>query len=142
MPLIGLRHEFHFNTLYRIMGIFSKIYESLFGKSGKEKLDEKPSAFGGDGTSPEEAVVINCASMSMANRIIDNFISDRHGEKGDDWSRGIEMFHNSPMEDGPTTRMIGINISDDESRNYYFNVSRPMGATMDLINMLKNNGEM
>jgi hypothetical protein len=124
------------------MGIFSEIYESLFGKSEKQKLAEKPSTFGGDGTSPEEAVVVNCASMSMANRIIDDFISDRHGEKGDDWSREFEMFHNSPMEDGPTIRMIGVKMSNDESHNYYFNVSRPMGATMDLINMLKDDGEI
>lgn len=124
------------------MGIFSEIYESMFGKSEKEKLDEKPPTFGGDGTSPEEAVVVNCASMSMANRIIDDFISDRHGEKGEGWSRNFEMFHNSPMEDGPTIRMIGIKLSDDESRDYFFNVSRPMGATMDLINMLKDGGEI
>jgi hypothetical protein len=122
------------------MGIFSEIYESIFGKSEKQKLDEKPSTFGGDGTSPEEAVVVNCASMSMANRIIDDFISDRHGEKGGDWSREFEMFHNSPMEDGPTIRMIGVKLSNDESQTYYFNVSRPMGATMDLINMLKDDG--
>lgn len=124
------------------MSIFSEVYESLFGKSEKEKLAEKPSVFGGDGTSPEEAAVVNCASMGMDNRIIDDFISDRHGEKGDDWSRGFEMFHNSPMEDGPTIRMIGVKMSDDESRNYYFNVSRPMGATMDLINMIKDDGEI
>ena len=124
------------------MGIFDKIFGGLFGKSKKEKLDAKPSAFGGDGTSPEEAVVVNCASMGMANRIIDNFISERHGEKGDDWNREFEMFHSSPIEDSPTIRMIGVKLSESESRDYYFNITRPMGATMDLIDMLENEGEI
>lgn len=59
-------------------------------------------------------------------------------KKGDGWDREFEMFQNSPMEDGPIIRMIGVELPNDESRTYYFNISRPMGATMDLINMLKD----
>jgi len=124
------------------MGFFDKLFGGLFGKSKKEKLDSKPSTFGGNGTSPQEAVVVNCASMCMASRIIDDFISDRHGEKGDDWNREFEMFHSSPIEDGPIIRMVGFKLSKSESLEYYFNIIRPMGATIDLIDSLENEGKI
>jgi len=35
------------------MGFFDKLFGGLFEKSKKEKLDSKPSTFGGNGTSPQ-----------------------------------------------------------------------------------------
>jgi len=116
------------------MGLFDK----LFGRNKKQghPVDGKPPAFGGDGSTAEEAVVVNCASMGMANRIIDNWISERHGEKGDDWKRTVEMFLDHGQSYPPTLRLIGVETKEEEEPRYVFNIGRPMGATMKLDEIL------
>ena len=54
----------------------------LFGKSSSKS---EQTIYGGDGLTAETAAIVNCASMSMANLIMDNFISKKHGKKDLDW---------------------------------------------------------
>lgn len=104
-------------------------------------MDGKPPVFGGDGSTAEDAVVINCASMGMANHLIDNWISDHHGEKGEDWERTVEMFLDQGQANPPTLRSIGVETKEGEDYSYVFNIGRPMGATMQLNEILNQDGD-
>lgn len=113
------------------------IFDKLFGTSkNRNPLDDKPPMYGGDGSSASEAVVVNCASMSTANHLIDRFISERHGKRDDNWKRGVEMFDNSTNQSEFTIRMISVECKDGTVAKYYFNVSRPMAATKKLAKMM------
>ena len=116
------------------MGLFDKLFGG--GKKKRNPLDDKPPIYGGDGSSVDQAVVINCASMGMANRLIDNWIAERHGQEGTDWTRGVEMFLDSAESDPPTLRSIGVQTQNGQSANYVFNVGRPMRASMKLYGMM------
>ena len=117
------------------MGLFGK----LFGK--KSPLPKNQDAFtpiyGGDALSPQTAAIVNCASMPAANRLIDRFISERHGQKDIDWNRGIEFFVNDPGIPEFTVRAFGVTLKSDKNLTYFFNVSQPINATKDLIMMMK-----
>ena len=111
----------------------------LFGgeDTGKnDPMSSKPALYGGDGSTPEKAVVVNCASMEMAQRLIEQFISHRHGEKGQDWHRGIDMFVNTPVTKEYTIRSIGVQLSDSEDTSYFFDISRPMSASKDVAKLM------
>lgn len=117
------------------MGFFNK----LFGGKDEARTDPlggKPPMYGGDGSSPEQAVVVNCASMGTANHLIDRFISERHGEKGKDWQRGIEMFVNAPDVAEYTIRSIGVELSNGGRESYFFDVSRPMSGSKNVAKMM------
>lgn len=114
------------------MGLFSKFFG---GTKRTNPLDDKPDLYGGDGSSPAQAVVVNCAHMSMANHLIDRYISERHGQKDVNWERELEMFDDSPNIPEFTVRMIVVKCSDGTLLNYYFNISRPMSATKNLAKM-------
>lgn len=115
------------------MGLFSK----LFGTNNhRNPMDDKPPLYGGDGSSNAQAAVVNCASMSMANHLIDGYITEQHGTKDIDWKRGVEMFDNSPNIPEFTVRIVDIECSDGSHVNYYFDVSRPMAATKKAAKML------
>ena len=45
------------------------LFDNFFGKSAsnKDSLDDKPPIYGDDGTTEENATVINCASMGVVN---------------------------------------------------------------------------
>ena len=46
--------------------------DSLFGrKSASKETNKLPPIYGGDALSPNTAAVINCASMDLANHLID-----------------------------------------------------------------------
>lgn len=115
------------------MGIFKK----FFGKSesNKNPLDDKPPIHGGDGTTEENAAVINCASMRLANRLMNRFISERHGEFEKDWNRTIEFFLNSENSSIPDIRVIGVECSNGTEHKYYFDVSRPMKVANNILKL-------
>jgi len=111
------------------MGIFSR----LFGNRLKPKdKDDAPPIYGGNGSSPDDAAVVNCASMSIAHHLIDKFISERHGEKAVDWDRGAEYFVNEPDIPEFTVRAITVNTIANESPTYFFDISRPISAAKKL----------
>lgn len=113
------------------MGLFN----NFFSKSNQKKDPSKgkPPVYGGDGTSKENAAVVNCASMSLANRLINDFISKKHGELEKDWNRNIEYFLNSEESENPRIRVISIECSDGSNHEYYFDVSRPMGVANKML---------
>lgn len=117
-------------------------FDSLFGKkSGSKETDKLPSVYGGDALSTNTAAVINCASMDLANHLIDQFISERHGVKNEDWERGMEFFVNSKDIPEFTVRSIRIESKTNSSATYYFNIARPMNATKKLLSMLQESEE-
>lgn len=109
------------------------ILDRIFGKKPKaRKADDAPPMYGGDGSSAIEATVVNCASMSLANHLIDQFISERHGDKGADWDRDVEYFVNKPDIPEFTVRAINVTTADGEKPTYFFNLSRPMNVAKKL----------
>lgn len=115
------------------MGLFNKYFGK--SKSNKNLLDDKPPIYGGNGTSEEEAAIINCASMGLANRLMNKFISEKHGEVEKDWNRTIELFLTSEELKTPRIRLIGVKCSDGTEYQYYFDVSRPMNVANKMLGL-------
>lgn len=115
------------------MGLFNK----FFGNPGSNKnsSDDKPPIYGGDGTSEEDAAIINCASMGTANRLMDRFISDKHGELEKDWNRTVEFFLKSESPNATKIRVIGIKCSDGSEYKFYFDVTRPMKVANKMLGL-------
>lgn len=113
------------------------LFDSLFGnKSPSQEAAKLPPIHGGDGSSPHTPVIINCAAMSMANHLIDRFISERHGQPDVDWERGIEFFVKADGIQEFTVRAIGVKTKAGSGPTYYFNIARPMSATKNLTSMM------
>jgi hypothetical protein len=106
------------------MGILSYI----FGRKTRPVDDKtKPPIFGGTGSSHHDAVIINCASMAMCNKLINQFITENNGEMAKDWNRAMEYFVNSPdVPEHTIIRCVSIERKDETTTSYYFDVSRPM----------------
>ena len=117
-------------------------FDSLFGKrSASKEANKQPPIYGGDALSPNTAATINCASMDLANHLIDQFISERHGVMNEDWKRGMEFFVNSKDIPEFTVRSIRIESKTNSNTAYYFNIARPMNATKKLLSMLQESDE-
>ena len=110
------------------------LFDSLFGKKVAPR-ETLPPIHGGDALAPHTAAVIECAAMSTANHLIDSFISERHGQKGRDWERKVEFFVNVSDIPAYTVRAISITVKTGSDRSYYFNVGRPIKASMKLTGM-------
>ena len=105
------------------------LFDSLFGRKPVAVAPaELPPIHGGDGTSSATPAIVNCASMSVADHLIDQFISERHGKKDADWKRGGEFFVSVPGSPEFTVRSIGVNTKSGSGSGptYYFNLARPM----------------
>lgn len=105
------------------MSFFSRLFEKTRGKA-RETLDDLPPVYGGDGSTPNNAVVINCASTGMANHLIDDFLSKKHGRKDADWKRTIEFFVNGEDIPFDTIRAVGIETRDGKTLTYNFDIGR------------------
>ena len=101
------------------MSIFSK----LFGN--KNKNDDKPPIYGGDGLSDNSPAIVNCAGMGMAQALIDSFISEKCG---DDWERRTEFTISSPSDSNKLLRLICVQTSDGNDHKFHFDLSRPVGV--------------
>lgn len=114
------------------------LLKRMFGKktTSLRDLGNNPPIYGGDAKSIKSAAIINCAAMSTAHHLIDRFISELHGQKDSDWTRGIEYFVNDPNVPEFTVRAIGVNSKAGEKTIYFFNVARPMSATKKLLKTL------
>ena len=116
------------------MGIFSSLFGGNQGKGNRSQPVQ--SLTGGDGTSLGSAVVVNCAGMSMANRLIDRFISERHGEKDSDWERGAEFFETRYANDPTRVRVVTALLADGGNKQYWFDVTEPMAGSMAVLDRM------
>ena len=108
------------------MGIISR----LFGGEKKNEYDGKPPVHGGDGLTDRSPAIINCASMGMAQSLIDDFISEQcDGE----WERGMEFTLSAPDDSGKLIRMISVKTTDGNECNFYFDLSRPVGVASKML---------
>lgn len=100
---------------------------ALFGKKpSRPDYTKFPAIHGGDGLSPTTPAIINCASMSVANHLIDQFISKHHGEKNVNWDRNGEFFVNVADLPEFTVRAIHVATNSESEPTYYFNLERPI----------------
>jgi hypothetical protein len=118
------------------MSILSKLFKSSPEKRNIHEIEFKPIT-GGDGSSIEHAAIINCSSTNTMNMLIDKFICDRHGNKGESWICIFESFVVTDEIKSGNIRRIAIE-SNNENITYYFDVSKPMKATMQIFNNLNN----
>lgn len=118
-------------------GIAMGLFKMLFGKKplSIKEMDKMPPIYGGDAASLKTAATINCASMSTAHRLIDRFISERHGKKDTDWKHGISFFGSGPGIPNYTVRAYVVTTTSGKSHTYYFNEARPMNATKNLMKL-------
>jgi len=122
MPQVSLI-AYNNNEIY-YMNIFSYIFGR---KKGRTNDKTKPPIHGGTGSSHNDAVVINCASMAMSNELINRFISEKHGKINKDWNRAMEYIVNSPdIPEDTIIRCISIECKDETTSSYYFDVSSPI----------------
>ena len=107
------------------MGILGR----LLGSLRKDKPNDKPPIYGGDGLSEASPAIVNCASMRMAHGLIDRFISEKCG---DDWERGIELTLASRGHPEKDIKMIAAKLPDGTEKQFYFDLSRPVGVSMKM----------
>ncbi|MDC0662872.1 hypothetical protein [Marinobacter sp. SS21] len=105
----------------------------LFGHGKFEDRTNLPPIYGGNGYDADDPVVINCASMGMANMLIDRFISERHGRKNEEWCRGAEFFVQGEVAE--PIRCICVEVSGQPHAKYFFDVSRPMQVTKGMLSL-------
>jgi hypothetical protein len=105
------------------------IISRLFGSKKEKEHDDKPPIYGGDGLSDHSPAIVNCASMGMAQALIDGFISEKCG-KG--WERETEFTIASPSNPSKSLRLICVHTSEGQEHNYYFDLSRPVSVAMKM----------
>lgn len=101
----------------------------LLGKKGKSEIDQMPPIYGGDGLSERSPAIVNCASMRMAQALIDRFISEKWGQQ---WNRGVELTVADPNDASRSLRVICVVTEEGEEHRYYFDLSRPLGVAMKM----------
>lgn len=112
------------------MGLLGRITNAF----RKEKPNDKPPIYGGDGLSNESPAIVNCASMGMAQALIDRFISERCGEE---WERGVEMTLASRNVPDKSIQVISVKLPDGTEKRFYFDLSRPVSVAMKMSGMGK-----
>lgn len=118
-----------------------RFFSWLFGKKGEKRSrqdpDSLPPIYGGDGSTVTNAVIVNCASTDMANCLIDQFISQRHGKKGSDWNRTLEMFVDAEGLPMDTVRAVWIKTQHGQELVYYFDIGRAIRALDSLAKLAR-----
>lgn len=107
------------------MGIISR----LFGGNNKPQDDDKPPIYGGDGLSDRSPAIINCASMAMAQALIDGFILERCGPGSE---RGVELTLEAPNNPDKLIKMVSVTAKDGSGHKFYFDLSRPVAVVMKM----------
>ncbi len=116
------------------MGILDFIFRKKSSKI-KTDVDFKP-ILGGDGLSPQSALILNCSSMGVARHLINKFISDRHGEINIDWKPSIEYFVTAEGIPEFSIRAYGIKLNNEDGHTYYFDVSHQHRNEMKIAKMM------
>lgn len=94
-----------------------------------DKASDQPEYAGGDGSAPEEAVLIKDAPSHAAGvRAESTYISRQFGERGEDWELKEQSLTES--EDGRRIDKMTIETSAGDVETIYFDVSDFFG--MDL----------
>lgn len=107
------------------MGIFRRLFSGLI----KDKPSDKPPIYGGDGLSKESPAIVNCASMSMAQGLMDRFISEKCGEN---WERGVELTLASRDDPDKNIKMVSVELPDGTENQFYFDLSRPVDVSLKM----------
>lgn len=107
------------------MGIMQRILSAF----RTDKPSDKPPIYGGDGLSAESPAIVNCASMGMAQALIERFISERCGNS---WETGAELTLASPNDPDKDIKMISAKLPDGTENHFYFDLSRPVGVAMKM----------
>jgi hypothetical protein len=110
------------------MGLLSK----LIGLKKTSRPDDNPPLYGGDGMSEHSPVIVNCASITMAQHLIDKFINEKCGV---DWRRGDEFTLESPNKPGKLVKAISISKSNGSEARYYFDLSRPLNNAVKMLGL-------
>lgn len=108
------------------------IISRLFGSKRKNNHDDKPPIYGGDGLSDNSPAIVNCASMGMAQLIIDGFISERCGAG---FERGTEFTLKAPDDSDKLIKMISVTAQDGSKHKFYFDLSRPVAVAMKMCGL-------
>lgn len=116
------------------MGLLGRITNAF----RKQKPNDKPPIYGGDGLSNESPAIVNCASMGMAQALIDRFISERCGEE---WERGVEMTLASRNDPDKSIQAILVKLPDGTENRFYFDLSRPVSVAMKMSGMGKRQAQ-
>jgi len=82
---------------------------------------------GGDGTSPEEAVVINATSSLVGVRAEYDWIEKKYGKRDVDWT--MSMQSHGTGENGIIWDSISIRLADGTGVNLYFDISSYYGRS-------------
>lgn len=96
----------------------------FIGTQAGRKAGQSSPFGGGDGSSAGNAVVLNCASMAIARRLIDRFISERHGQKTSNWTIVTEYFVRQSNVPPDSIRSVSVDCNDGSKHTYYFDISR------------------
>ena len=99
------------------------IISRFFGSKKKDGYNDKPPIYGGDGLSDTSPVIINCSSMSMAQALIDSFISKQYGNG---WERVIEFTIANPNDTNKPLKLIRVKTADGNEHKLYFDLSSPV----------------
>lgn len=110
------------------MGFFSRFFG---GKSNTD--DEKPAMYGGDGLTQSSPVIINCASMGVAQTLMERVINSHCGK---DWTREVEFSLKDPNDPQKSLKMISVVTQDGSKHSFYFDLSRPVKNAMKLQGMI------
>ena len=114
------------------MGIFD-----LFSKKnpgGNRPSPAEVPFLGGNGSTPDEAIEPNCASVGMAHSMISRYVSERHGREGVDWEKSISASIVRPSDDRRVQRMI-FKLSTDQTVAYFFDLSRQARNTAAMLGL-------
>lgn len=105
------------------------IFSWLLGGKKKSEYDDKPPIYGGDGLSDNSPAIVNCASMGMAQAIIDGFITEKCGK---DWERGMEYTLSASDAPEKSIRLITVETREGGNHKFYFDLSRPLSVAMKM----------
>lgn len=107
--------------------------EDRINSSSQEKNDQLI-IYGGDALSVESYAIINCSSMPMAQRIVNDFISETCQEG---WERVQEYSIPAPNDPNKKIRVITVKQLDDKNKDFYFDYSKPLklasSRTLELL---------
>ncbi|HUH36500.1 MAG TPA: hypothetical protein VL027_01005 [Spongiibacteraceae bacterium] len=101
----------------------------------REKYDPSgghPPLYGGDGLTAQSPVIVNCASLSTAQSLMDKFISERCG---DTWERTLAASLAGHETSGKLIRLLHVRTPDGVDHEFYFDLTRPNGVAMEMVGL-------
>lgn len=93
--------------------------------SGARALLTNPIS-GGDGSTLEQAVIIDCASTGTAHMMISRILTEKLGVEGTDWDCSFQCFPKGANGPERFVRYLSISLRDGSQREYFFDISRAM----------------